>query len=123
LKPGGHLVVETPDCSGIDARIFKSRYWGGYHIPRHLVVFNSDSLRNLLEANGFSIVTTERLASPAFWIQSVHHWMADRPFARGVSGFFVVRNPLVLGLATCLDLVTARFHPTSNQRVIARRQH
>jgi SAM-dependent methyltransferase len=121
LKPGGNLVIETPNSYGLDARIFKSRYWGGYHIPRHLVVFNSDSLRTLLESNGYSVVLSENLASPAFWIQSVHHWLADRRLGRPLARLFVVRNPILLGLATAFDVATARFRPTSNQRLIGRR--
>jgi 2-polyprenyl-3-methyl-5-hydroxy-6-metoxy-1,4-benzoquinol methylase len=123
LRPGGHLIIETPNTLGIDARIFRNRHWGGYHIPRHLVVFNSDSIRTLLESNRFSIVRTEHLVSPAFWIQSVHHWLDDRRAGRFIAKFFVVRNPLLLAVATALDFVTARFAPTSNQRVVARKSH
>ena len=73
LAPGGHLVIETPDTGGLDARWFSRRYWGGYHIPRHMVLFNQANLRILVERTGLQVVETARLSSPAFWVQSLHH--------------------------------------------------
>ena len=36
LRPGGYLIIETPDVGGLDAELFDARL-GGYHFPRHLV--------------------------------------------------------------------------------------
>ena len=35
LAPGGVFAVETPNLESLDARLFRERYWGGYHFPRH----------------------------------------------------------------------------------------
>jgi SAM-dependent methyltransferase len=120
LRPGGHVVIETPDVDGLDARLFRRRHWGGYHFPRHLVLFDAAGLRTLVERAGFEVVATARLVSPAFWNQSLHHVLADRPATRRAAGFFTIRNPVALGLATVADLVTRRWTPTSNQRLVAR---
>ena len=38
LKPGGLLVITTPDPSGGEARLFKEN-WVGYEAPQHLYGF------------------------------------------------------------------------------------
>ncbi len=120
LGPEGVLFIETPDVAGIDARLFKRRHWGGYHFPRHLVLFSAASLRRLIEAAGFEVVAVEHLTSPSFWVQSFHHWLAETP-ARPLARIFDVTNPVALAAATALDLATARLHPTSNVRIVARK--
>lgn len=41
LAPGGIFVVETPNILSLDAKIFRRRYWGGYHFPRHWNLFHA----------------------------------------------------------------------------------
>ena len=118
LAPGGFVFIETPDTSGFDARLFRSRYWGGYHFPRHLVLFDGSNLCRLLEREGFSITAVKHLASPAFWVQSFHHALEETRVAVAAR-FFSAFNPLALGAATAIDLLTMPFHATSNVRVIA----
>lgn len=119
LRPGGRLVIETPDVGGLDARIFRSRYWGGYHVPRHFVMFSGPGLRELLQANGFRVTHSASLLSPAFWVQSAHHWLTERVGGRHLSRLVAVRNPLALAAAVVVDMVAARFGPSSNQLLIA----
>jgi SAM-dependent methyltransferase len=122
LVPGGVALIETPDIDGLDSRLFSRRYWGGFHFPRHLVLFNRNGLERLVADAGFEIVKVEHLASPAFWIQSFHHYFSERRGLRGLSALFTARNPLALGMVTALDFATAPFHPTSNIRVVARKK-
>lgn len=121
LRPGGVVLIETPDVDGLDARFFRRRYWGGFHFPRHLVLFNARSLTTLLESHGYEVVQVEHLVSAAFWNQSMHHWLSERRLGKRVAGFFSIRNPLTLGAATVLDLVIGKIRPTSNVRVVGRR--
>lgn len=122
LKPGGILFVETPCTEGIDAKLFRRRYWGGYHIPRHWSLFSPPSVNTLLRANGLDEIKVRFLASPSFWIQSFHHYFLDRKYPTWWVRFWVYRNPLLLAAFTMIDLVTvACRHPTSNMRVIARK--
>jgi SAM-dependent methyltransferase len=48
MAPDGVIVIETPNTDSMDARLFHARYWGGYHIPRHLTLFDSVNLKTLL---------------------------------------------------------------------------
>jgi len=56
LRPGGRLVLTTGDVGSAVARISGSR-WHLYTIPEHLFFHTRRSLRVLLEAHGFRIVS------------------------------------------------------------------
>jgi len=121
LKPGGVLVIETPNVDGLDARWFRRRYWGGYHFPRHLVLFDERTLAELVRRAGLEVAESARLASPSFWMHSFHHAAEESRLFRWTRPLFTKANPLALGLATGFDLARARFGPTSNLRIVARR--
>lgn len=120
LAPGGHLFIETPDVDGLDARCFKGRYWGGYHFPRHMVLFNRSGLRTLVERAGLEVVETAHLASPAFWVQSVRYWLLESRLRR-LAPFFVLGNVPVVAAFSAFDRLAAPLLGTSNQRLVARR--
>lgn len=48
LKPGGKLIISTPNADSWDAHLF-GRYWIGLDFPRHLYVFSSKTLSRLLK--------------------------------------------------------------------------
>ena len=50
LAPGGFLLLETPNRGGLDYLLFRKRYWGGYHLPRHFHLFTKASLARDCEA-------------------------------------------------------------------------
>lgn len=52
LKPGGVIWVETPNIGSYGYRKYK-QFWRGLEVPRHLVLFNAQSLRQALERAGF----------------------------------------------------------------------
>lgn len=123
LKKGGYLSIETPDIDSLDFRLFKKRYWGGYHIPRHFYLFNKKSLTALLKEEGFEIVRIESILSPVFWIHSAHNWLVDRKWGRGVARFFHYRNSLLLAAATAIELAgTMIWSRSSNMQIIARKK-
>lgn len=52
LKPGGKLVLFTPNGSSLGHRIFKDN-WRGLEPPRHLHIFSIESIRKALHSAGF----------------------------------------------------------------------
>lgn len=54
LKIGGMLRVMTPNVSSFGAKLFR-QYWHALDTPRHLYLFNKDTLRAVLEQTGFKI--------------------------------------------------------------------
>jgi len=122
LRKGGLLSIETPDTEGVDFRVFKNRYWGGYHIPRHFYLFNKRSLAELLYESDFVVVSIKSILSPVFWIHSVHNWLVDRQWGKGLAGFFHYRNPFLLAVTTLIELVQVSFfYRSSNMQVIGRK--
>lgn len=68
LKPGGRVVVVTPNADSACRRIFGC-HWRGLEPPRHLQIFTRDSLRRTLQLAGLhsvSVRTSARDASGMF---------------------------------------------------------
>ncbi len=123
LNPGGLFSIETPDTKSWDFKIFKKKYWGGYHIPRHFFLFNKYNIRVLLEQEGFEVVSCKSILSPVFWIHSVHNLLIDHPKLKKLSHFFHYQNPLLLMFSTFIELVQVVFFlQSSNQQVLAKKK-
>ncbi len=56
LKPGGKLVMFTPNGSSLGHRIFKE-CWRGLEPPRHLHIFSFQSMRQALGLAGFERIS------------------------------------------------------------------
>ncbi len=85
LKPGGRLVIATPNVLSLGARVFGSS-WRGLEVPRHLCLFSPKSLAHLVT---FTDLRIELLRTPArsarwMWSTSFRASTRDRP-ATGVS--------------------------------------
>ncbi len=121
LRPGGHLVIETPNLDSLDARLFRRRYWGGYHFPRHFTLFDTRTLATLVAAAGLEPVEKRPLLCPQFWILSVHHAALERGWPRRAVDWLSFRNPVLLAPATLIESVQKIFWWTSNLQLVARR--
>jgi SAM-dependent methyltransferase len=123
LAPNGILSIEMPATTGLDFRIFKRRYWGGYHIPRHFYLFNRQNLRMLLEREGFEVISDTSMLSPVFWIHSLHHMAVESPLLKRTAPFFNYQNPLLLFLSTCIEIIQKPVLRTSSTlQIIARKK-
>ena len=66
LKPGGKVVLTTPNSSCWGHRLFKKN-WRGLEPPRHLHVFCPSSMEQTLRRAGFGVVLVRSLASTFIW--------------------------------------------------------
>lgn len=55
LKPGGLLVMTTPNAKSLGAGEFGA-FWRGWEAPRHLHLFSVESLRLLAQRAGFEVI-------------------------------------------------------------------
>lgn len=53
LKPGGRLVIVTPNSKSWGHKLF-SEHWRGLEPPRHLQIFSPDTLTKVINDAGFS---------------------------------------------------------------------
>lgn len=52
LKPGGLLVITTPNIDSWSSKFF-GKFWAGWEVPRHYHVYSPQLLRSLLQKTGF----------------------------------------------------------------------
>ncbi len=62
LKPGGLIYIITPDGGSLSRRVFKRNWWF-FSDPTHKSFFSPDSLKDLLESEGFRVLGS---AKPLF---------------------------------------------------------
>jgi 2-polyprenyl-3-methyl-5-hydroxy-6-metoxy-1,4-benzoquinol methylase len=73
LKPGGHLVIATPNISSLSFRVF-GRHWYHLDAPRHLVLFSPETLSyiaRLADLNVISISAQLYEHNQAAWAMSI----------------------------------------------------
>lgn len=77
MKPGGKLIVATPNFDSYAARMFGT-YWYALDLPRHLFFFDPASLARLLEKSGFRRTALAFDPGPKVFIRSVRHVVGSR---------------------------------------------
>ena len=62
LKPGGRIVIVTPNVES-NAASFFGRFWRGWEPPRHLHLFSTDTMQQFLVKAGFNVNTCRTSAA------------------------------------------------------------
>ena len=76
LRPGGELIVVTPNIRSLGQHIFREN-WRGYEVPRHLFLFVPEALRICAERSGLVVKELKTSASLARWM-----WITSRLIKR-----------------------------------------
>lgn len=122
LNPGGVFVVETPCMGSWDQRLFRDRWWGGWHTPRHWHLFTEATLRQTFERHGFEVREVTYLLNPWAWLQSLRFWFGRKAGWPRIGELFQVNSLPMLGAATSVDLVQRQLTGrTSNIRVVGQK--
>ncbi|MGD9644896.1 MAG: class I SAM-dependent methyltransferase [Pirellulales bacterium] len=103
LKPGGQAIVVTDDAASPSCRLFRARYWGGYHFPRHWNLFERSSLARLATLVGLEPVAIDTMMSPVNWTYSFHNLLVDWGAPRWLINRFTLKSPVTLAAFTALD--------------------
>ncbi len=130
LKPGGIFLCETPNADSFDAKVFRKQHWGGYHFPRHWVLYTPQSVKFMADSIGFKIDRIEFNPAPAFWNWTGHSILKSYGMKRAADALFPpvdfqknnMRNFLSAGTFTVMDLaIKALSGTTSNMAVVLRK--
>lgn len=73
LRPGGRLVLTTPNADSLYARAFGDE-WAHWHVPYHVYLYRKTDLRRLFEVAGL-VPKRVTAVSPSFWLNmSLQAW-------------------------------------------------
>jgi SAM-dependent methyltransferase len=109
LKKGGRAVIVTDNTDTIDFQLFRKHYWGGYHFPRHLQLFDRRSLSKLAEKTGFEVKQVTTIVSPVNWVISIHNRLVGKKRPKWLIRCFTLRSAFTLGIFTVLDFILQKF--------------
>ncbi|KAF1684806.1 methyltransferase [Pseudoxanthomonas broegbernensis] len=120
LAPGGRIYIKTPNFRAWDARIFRHGSWGGYHCPRHFVLFSRKSFRTAAQMAGLDVIDFSYTQGAPFWSVS----MLDALRRAGIATVSAERPavyhpimPLLQAAGAALDFARKPFFPLSQMIV------
>jgi 2-polyprenyl-3-methyl-5-hydroxy-6-metoxy-1,4-benzoquinol methylase len=117
LKPEGILIIQVPNISSIQARLFRNA-WYGLDVPRHVVNFTPKAIKCLFAKLGFEYFQSSRFSlrdNPASIASSLAPWLdpvrrkgrgAGHPITDGVAelayfGLFLLAVPFAFLESAC----------------------
>jgi 2-polyprenyl-3-methyl-5-hydroxy-6-metoxy-1,4-benzoquinol methylase len=124
LTPAGVILVKTPNYDSLDARLFRHRNWGGYHAPRHWVIFTRASFERLAHQAGLRIRSFKYTQGAPFWATSILFELARRGLIRVTKERPAVYHPLfapLAGLAAGFDFIRQPFAKLSQMVLVLQR--
>jgi len=80
LAQHGRVLVKTPNFDALDARLFRHHSWGGFHTPRHFVLFTERSIRDISRRAGLHISELRYTQGAPFWAVSILNWLREWGF-------------------------------------------
>jgi len=116
LTPDGVLLIKTPNYDSLDARLYRHKNWGGYHCPRHWVLFGKDSFQKLAVAAELKITEFTYTQGAPFWAVSILTSLHRRGLVKLSAARPAFMHPLfapILGVFGAFDLLRVPFSKTS----------
>lgn len=71
LSESGMVLIKTPNLDSHDHHLFRRKNWGGYHCPRHWVLFDRESFTAMATKAGLRIDHFAYTQGAPFWAVSV----------------------------------------------------
>jgi SAM-dependent methyltransferase len=82
LRPGGKVLIETPNAAHFSVNIFKN-LWGGLHFPYHTVIFSPTSIQMSYLRWGFNEIQITPNLIPGMWAMSFQNILKLKHKRRG----------------------------------------
>ena len=124
LSEEGVILVKTPNYDALDARLFRHSNWGGYHCPRHWVLFTEESFANLAYKAGLQVQCLSYTQGAPFWAASVLGRMHTKGLVHVSERRPAYMHPLfspLLALFAAFDLLRLPFAKTSQMFITLRK--
>jgi SAM-dependent methyltransferase len=121
LSDGGTIVLQTPNYRSLDASIFRQRSWGGFHCPRHWVLFDRASFDDLCRRASLRIVEFSYTQGAPFWAWSIMNELRKRGIVSYGKERPVAYHPLtgvLMAVFAAIDFARGRFWKTSQMIVV-----
>jgi hypothetical protein len=118
LSPRGVVFVKTPNHDSLDAYLFRHANWGGYHCPRHWVLFDRSSFTKLVQKAGFQVQKFSYTQGAPFWSTSILFWLKKRgvvTITKERPAMFHPFFPLLSALFAAFDLIRIAFAAKTSQ--------
>lgn len=124
LTPGGVAVIKTPNTDTLDRRLFQHHNWGGFHCPRHFVLFTMPGLKTLSEKCGLEVVEARYTQGAPQWAVSWLTMLWKWGIIKISKERIMLKHPLMgpfLALAAAFDLARLPFSKTAQMIFVVRR--
>ena len=124
LNPGGIVLIKTPNILSLDARLFRKKYWGGLHCPRHWIIFSENSFRNMLTTTDLRITNLHYTQGGPFWAFSIIVWLSKKGFVKTGKERPVIFHPLfpfISSLFAAFDFIRRPLAKTSQMFIILKK--
>ncbi len=111
---GSKVMIGLPNTQSLNASLFR-KYWYNRDIPRHVVNYNPDNLKMLVQEAGFTVESISYMSGGGF-LGSIQHLVNDTFYKNsrvmnsfGKPGIDFVDNPFLFLLFYPLDILTDVF--------------
>lgn len=124
LSPAGAILVKTPNYDSLDARLFRHHNWGGYHAPRHWVLFTRESFEHIARRARLGIRSFTYTQGAPFWSTSILFMLAQWGMIRVTKerpAVFHPLFPLFAGVAAGFDFIRSPFAKLSQMLIVLQR--
>jgi SAM-dependent methyltransferase len=121
LSPKGTALIKTPNYRSLDATLFRHRNWGGYHAPRHWVIFTRESFERIAAQAGLKINGFSYTQGAPFWAMSVLYGLAAWKIIKVTKerpAIYHPLYPLLAGFFAGIDFARAPFGKRSQMFIV-----
>lgn len=116
LSDQGLILIKTPNTDSLDQRIFRHRNWGGFHCPRHWILFTMKNLSVTAERCGLTVKHCRYTQGGPQWCNSIMAWLAKIGWVKISQQRPMYDHPLYVplcSLAAAFDFLRQPFFPTA----------
>jgi SAM-dependent methyltransferase len=99
LKPGGYFVGEIPSPNCLERFVFQ-KYWGGFHLPRHLTFFSAYNIKSFLISMGFQDAQIRGTMQASNWVLSFSNFLKANHYSEGLIRAFHPHSFFWLSVST-----------------------